>query len=68
MVFNLSFPRNTILTCFLFFFLILDLYFLIPAVTAQVFIHTAQIIIPTETLAYEANAEMEAQPLTLKIK
>ena len=36
--------------------------------TAQVFIHTAQIVIPTETLAYEANAEMEAQPLTLKIK
>ena len=32
MVFNLAFPSNTILSCFLSSFLIIDLKFLIPAV------------------------------------
>ena len=31
MPFNLDFANNTILSCFFFFFLIIDLYFLIPA-------------------------------------
>ena len=37
MVFNLDFVSNTILTLFFLFFLIIDLYFLIPAVIAQEF-------------------------------
>ena len=37
MVFNLDFDDKTILSCF-FFFLIIDLYFLIPAVIAQLLI------------------------------
>ena len=41
-VFSLSFPNNTILLCFFFFLFIIDLYFLIPAVTAQMFIPTAE--------------------------
>ena len=40
-VFNLSFTSNTILSCFLFFFLIINLYFLISAVIAQIFHLTA---------------------------
>ena len=36
MLFNLNLANNTILSCFFFFFLIIDLYFLIPAVIAQV--------------------------------
>ena len=38
MLFNLFFPKNTVLSCFFFFFFIIDLYFLIPAANAQVLI------------------------------
>ena len=37
MLFNLIFVNNTILSCFFHFLLIIDLYFLIPAVVAQIF-------------------------------
>ena len=53
-VFNLSFPSNTILPCFFFFFFIIDLYFLVPAVIAQ---------IPTGIGTSEASAEIETQHL-----
>ena len=59
-VLNLTFSNNHILSCFFFFFII-DLYFLIPAVTAQMFIPTAELVIPTRTQTNEANAEIETQ-------
>ena len=59
-VLNLTFSNNNILSCFFFFFII-DLYFLIPAVTAQMFIPTAELVIPTRTQTNEANAEIETQ-------
>ena len=37
MVFNLAFANNTTLICFFSFFLIINLYFSIPAVIAQIF-------------------------------
>ena len=58
-VFYLSFPNSTIL-CFFFFFFIIDLYFLIPAVTAQVFI-PVELVIPTGTQTNESNTEIETQ-------
>ena len=58
-VFNLSFPNNTIVSCFFFFFFIIVLYFLIPSVIAQIFIPTAELVIPTGTQTNEANAEIE---------
>ena len=61
MVFKLSFPKDTILSCF-FFFVIIDLYFLISAVIAQIFIPTAEFVILTGTQTKEANAEIETQP------
>ena len=67
-VFNLHFPNNTILSCFFFFFLISDIYFLIPAMIAQIFIHTAELVIPTGTPTNEANAEIETQPVTVETK
>ena len=63
-VFNLSFPNNTILSCFFFFFFIIDLHFLVPAIIAQMFIPTAELVIHTETQTNEANAEIETQPAT----
>ena len=44
MLFNLDFANNTILSCFLFFFLIIDLYFLIPAGIALIFNSIAEFL------------------------
>ena len=35
-LFNLDFANNTILSCFFFFFLIIDLYTLVPAAITQI--------------------------------
>ena len=45
------------------FVLIIDLYFLIDAVIAQIFNPDAELVIPTETPINEANAEIETIPL-----
>ena len=44
MVFNLIFANNTILSCFFFFFLIVDLYLLIPVVIARSFNPTVEML------------------------
>ena len=44
MLFNLDFANNTVLSYF--FFLITDLYFLIPAASAQIFNPIAEPVIP----------------------
>ena len=67
-VFNLSFPNSTIFPCFFFFFFIIDLYFLIPAVNSQIFIPIAELVIPTRTQTNEANVKIETQPLTVEAK
>ena len=68
MLFNLDFANNTILSCFLFFFLIIDLYFLIPVVIAQIFNFIAELVIPIGIPTKEAKAEMETHPVTVEIK
>ena len=55
MLFNLDFASNTILSCFYLFFLIIDLYFLIPAAIAQVFNPIAGIVIPIGIPSKEEN-------------
>ena len=54
---QLSFPNNTILSCLFFFFFIIDLYFLISAVIAQIFIPTIELVIPKRTQTNEPNAQ-----------
>ena len=57
-----------ILFCHASFFLITDLYFIIPAVTAQIFIPIAETRIPIGMPIKEANAEMETHPVIVEIK
>ena len=45
-LFNLDFANNTILSCLFFFFLIIDLYFLIHAVIAHIFNPIAELVLP----------------------
>ena len=47
---------------------IIDLYLLIPAVIAQVFISTEELVITKEIAINEANAEIEKQPVTAEAK
>ena len=66
MLFNLDFANNAILSCVFFFFLIIDLYFLIPAVIPQIFVPTAELVIPAGMVTNEANAEIEMEPATVE--
>ena len=60
-VFNLVFHNNPNLAFFFFIFMMTDLYFLNPAVNAQLFNPSAQ-------KANEGNAETEVNSLTTKTK
>ena len=59
MLFNFGLANNTILSCFLFFFLIIDLYFLIPAVVAQIFNPIVELLIHIRIPTKEAKAEIQ---------
>ena len=64
MLFNLDFASDDILSCFFFFFLIIDLYFLIPAVITSIFNFIAELVIPIRIPTKEAKEEMETHAVT----
>ena len=68
MAFNLDFANNTILSCFFFFFLIIDLHFLIPAAIAQIFSPIAKLVIAIGILSKEAKAESKIDPVIVEAK
>ena len=68
MLLNLDFTNNTILSCVFFFFLIIDLYFLILAVIAQTFNPIAELVIPIGITTKEAKAETETHPVIIEPK
>ena len=57
MLFSLVFANNTILSGFLFFFLIIDLQLLILVVIAQICNHIAELIIPTGKPSKEGKSK-----------
>ena len=65
---NFVFPSNTILSCLFFFILIIDLYYLIPAVIAQILNHTAELAVLTRTQTNNANAKIETHSVIFKAK
>ena len=67
MLFYLDFAKNAISSCFFLFFLIIDLYFLIPAVITQIFNPIVELAIPIGITTKEAKAEMETHPVTVEI-
>ena len=68
MLFNLIFTNITILSGFVLFFLIIDLYFLIFAVIAQVFISTAKLVILVGIPTKEAKVIIEIYPVITETK
>ena len=63
MLFNLDFARNAILSRLFFFFLIIDLYFLVPAVIAEMFNAIAELVIPLGIPIKEAKTEIQINPV-----
>ena len=68
MLFILDLVNNTILSSFFFSFLIIDLYFLIPAVNRQTFNLIAEHKIPIGIPSEETKSEIETNPVTEVIK
>ena len=68
MLIYLVFANNTILSCFFYFFLIIDLYLLIPAVSTQFFIVSAELAIPTGITTKETKAEIETHSVIVEAK
>ena len=67
MVDNLVFANSTILSCF-FFFLIINLDFLIRAVIAQIINFTAELVTHIGMPTKGAKTEIEAHPVGTKAK
>ena len=67
MLFNLDFADNAILSCFFFFSLIIDLYFLIHAAITQIFNLIAKLVIAIEIPTKEAKAEIGKHPVIVEI-
>ena len=67
MLFNLDFVNITILLCF-FFFLIIDLCFLIPAAIAQIFNPIAELVILIGITIKEKKGKIEMHPVIVEVK
>ena len=52
----------------IFFFFIIDLNFLIPVVITQTFYLIAELVIPIDLPAKEANPEMKTHPVVVEIE
>ena len=68
MLVNLVFVNNAILPRFFFFFLIIDLYFLVPATMAKYFNPIAELVIVIGMPSKEAKAEIKIHPVFAKAK
>ena len=60
--------NNTILLCFFYNFLIIELYFLIPVVIAQSFNPTTKLVFHIEIPIKEVKAKIEIHPVIIEAK
>ena len=67
MLVNLDFANSTILSSLFFYFLIIDLYFLIPVVIAQIINPIAELVTPIGITTKEAKTEMETHQVFVEI-
>ena len=68
MLFSLDFANRAALSCFSFFFLIIDLQFLVNAVIVQIVNHIAGIVIPIGIPSKEVKSEIERLPVITEAK
>ena len=65
-IFNLDFANDNNLLGFFFFFLVIDLYFLVPAFVTQIFNPVEELLLSIRATTKEAKAEMGTHPVTIK--
>ena len=68
MLLNLDFASNTILSCFFFFLLIIDLFFLIPEAIAQVFNTIAELVLHIGMKIKKSKSEIEIHAVIVEAK
>ena len=68
MLINLDFVANIILSCFFYFFLINDIYFLILAAIAQILNPMVEPVILIGIPSKDAKAEIELYPVMVEAK
>ena len=67
MLFNLDIAHNAILSCFFYFFLIINLYYLIPKVIAQFFNPIAELVINIGIRSKESETEIHSVTAEVKV-
>ena len=65
---NLDFAINTILSCSYFFFLIIDLYFLISAAIGKMFNLILDLVTPIGIRSKEPKAKIKIHPISADAK
>ena len=68
MLFNLVFANNTISSCFFFFFFIIGLYFVIPAVIAQIFKAIVELLLLIGKIGKRQKQKLKYFQQRLKLK
>ena len=68
MLFHLDFTNNTVFTCYFFFFLNINLQFLIPVVIAQIFNPIAELLIPIGIRIRGEKSEIEMHQTIVEAK
>ena len=68
MLFSLDFHNNTMLSWFFFFFLVIDVYFLIPAAIEQIFNPITELVITVRIPSKEVKADIDIQLVIVEAK
>ena len=68
MLFSLDFHNNTMLSWFFFFFLVIDVYFLIPAAIGQIFNPITELVITVRIPSKEVKADIDIQLVIVEAK
>ena len=68
MLFSLDFHNNTMLSWFFFFFLVIDVYFLIPAAIEQIFNPITELVITVRIPSKEVKADIDIQLIIVEAK
>ena len=68
MLFSLDFHNNAMLPWFFFFFLVIDVYFLILAAIEQIFNPITELVIPVRIPSKKVKADIDIQPVIVEAK
>ena len=65
---SFDFPKNTIVSCFFFIFLTIELYILVPAAIEQIFDSAAKLVTLIGIPSKEEKSEIKTHPVIVEVK